>query len=132
MYKEPGYNCGYTWLNYELKSVLYATDGKTVPNPDNFISLQEPQEGIVSYHKQNLNQAMTLKVTFIALLSDQITVANSTFSIKFEAIQSNVYVAGNKAPQFLIKPQDEYVRKVDSTGNAAKINAINIGSIYDL
>ena len=58
--------------------------------------------------------------------------ANTTYSIKFEAIQSTIYVAGNQAPQFLIKPQDEYVRKVDNTNSAAKINPINIGSIYDL
>lgn len=69
----------------------------------------------------------------IARLSDEHTLATTTFTVTFESL-TEAYKPENRAPKFIVKPQKEYVRLKagESEDEADKaIKQIKIGQIYD-
>ena len=71
-------------------------------------------------------------MTLTAKLSDSVTVTESNFLVTFQPIIETAldFKLENRAPKFLVKVQDEYLREKSDVDTV--VMSINIGSTYDL
>lgn len=120
--------CNYEWNSLTFN--LTDASGNPVEDLSEWISSSTNVFEKSFLARQN-KQERIMNVKVNAALSDGRTKAETTFKVIFLAEVIPEVVKPNSAPYFLIKPQQIYVRFIDSN-STAEVDPVILGKVYDL